>query len=397
MSHFDITCPEDYQKCFHVNEQGHVWLDGRNNPIPFTQNLTKRINSIPPHTLWLGGYTRSGVHSKDTPPHKGGPHNRTGKMQALPSLDTPNSPISTDQEMHGEIVQGVLDDPKISRCLVGAAWERPRNNFNPNKIDNLQSHHQISPPASNSSHSHHKSAASDSNKDSSPQQIDINMVMHHVKSLENKIRQESEQLEINRVKHNSDLRNMSQQNETQIDKLIHTQQQVSDFETQIQAKDNEMLAFKNQLLTFNSQPNSYTTPPPLQPHPTYQPHSSIWQNNAPQPSYINNTVIDILNQSILQQAQTSKEQFLNNAETCGGTNPKEFESWLEEIDRLSDVTGKTSIVVATFTAMGSLYNHTKELQNKHEWDVIKQKCLERFSEFGSAIMAKHKLNTLKTK
>ena len=255
----------------------------------------------------------------------------------------------------------------------------------------------MSPPASNSSHSHHKSTASDSNKDSNPQQIDVNMVMDHVQSSENKIRQESEQLEINRVKHETDLRNMSQQYETQINKLIHThQQQVSDLEAQIQAKHNEMLALKNQLSTFNSQPHSYTTPPPPQPQPTYQPHSSIWQNNAPQPSYINNTVVDILNQSILQQAQTSKEQFLNNAKTHDGTNPKDFESWLEETDILSDVTGKTSIAVAIFTARGSLYNHIKELKNnKHEWDVIKQKLLERFSEIGSTIVAKHKLNTLK--
>ena len=134
-------------------------------------------------------------------PHKGGPHNSTGKTEALPSLDTPTSPISTDQEIHREIVQGVLDDPKIPRSLVGAAWERARNHFNPNKIDNLQSHQQMSPPASNSSHSHHKSTASDSDKDSSPQQIDINMVIDHIKSLENKIKQESEGLEINRVKH----------------------------------------------------------------------------------------------------------------------------------------------------------------------------------------------------
>ena len=63
---------------------------------------------------------------------------------------------------------------------------------------------------------------------------------------------------------------------------------------------------------------------------------------------------------------------------------------------MSDVIGKTNIAVATFTARDSLYNHIKELQNnKHEWDGIKQKLLERFSEFGSAIMAKHKLNTLK--
>ena len=172
-------------------------LIGRNNPIPLTQEMTKKINSIPPHTLWSGRHTRSGVHSKDTPAHKGGPHNSTGKTQALPSLDTPTSPISTDQEMHGEIVQGVLDDPKILRSLVGAAWERTRNHLNPNKIDNLPSGHQMSQPTSNSSHSHHKNTASDLNEDSNPQQIDLNMVLDHVKSLQNKIRQQSEQLEIN--------------------------------------------------------------------------------------------------------------------------------------------------------------------------------------------------------
>ena len=70
--------------------------------------------------------------------------------------------------------------------------------------------------------------------------------MDHEKSLENKIRQESEQLEINRVKHESDLRNMPQKYESQINNLIHTHQQlVSDFEAQIQAKHNEILALKN--------------------------------------------------------------------------------------------------------------------------------------------------------
>ena len=407
MSHFNITCPEDYQKYFHVNEQGHVWLDGRNNPIPLTQNLPKRINAIQPQALWSGRNTRSGVHSKDTPPQKGGPHNSTGNTQAPPSLGTPTSPIPTDQEIQRDIIQGVLDDPKIPKSLLGTAWEETKNLFSPYKVDQQKSQDTSHSSDSanlgaaqsiHSSHPHHKSATLGSNKSSDPQSIDINMVMDHVKSLEHKIRKESEQLEINRVKHESDLRNMSQQYETQINKLISThQQQISDFEAQIQAKHNEMLALKNQISTFNnSQPHSYTTPPPPQPHSTYQPHSYIWQNNAPQPSYINNTVVDILNQSILQQAQTSKEQFLNSAKTCDGTNPKDFESWLEEVDRLSDVTGKSNIAVAIFTARGSLYNHIKELQNnKHEWDVIKQKLLERFSEFGSAIMAKHKLNTLK--
>ena len=117
MSHFNITCPEDYQKYFHVNEHGHVWLDGRNNPIPLTQKLTKRINSILPQALWSGRHTRPGVHSKDTPPHKGGPYNSTGNTQAAPSLGTPTSPIPTDQEIQRDIIQGVLDDLEPGKKL----------------------------------------------------------------------------------------------------------------------------------------------------------------------------------------------------------------------------------------------------------------------------------------
>ena len=173
MSHFNITCPEDYQKYFHVNEQGHVWLDGRNNPIPLTQNLTKRINSIPPQALWSGRHTRSGVHSKDTPPHKGGPYNSTGNTQAPPSLGTPTSPIPTDQEIQRDIIQGVLDDPKIPKSLLGTAWEETKNLFSPYKVDQQMSQDTSNSSDStnlgaaqsiHSSHPHHKSATLGSNK-----------------------------------------------------------------------------------------------------------------------------------------------------------------------------------------------------------------------------------------
>ena len=152
---FQLPALKDYQKYFHVNEQGHVWLDGRNNPIPLTQKLTKRINSIPSQTHWSGRHTRSGVHSKDTPPHKGGPHNSTGNTKVPPSLGTPTSHIPTDQEIHRDIIQGVLDDPKISKSWLGTDWEETKNLFSPNKIDNLQYGHKISQPISNSSDSHH--------------------------------------------------------------------------------------------------------------------------------------------------------------------------------------------------------------------------------------------------
>ena len=142
-----------------------------------------------------------------------------GNTQAPPSLGTPTSPIPTNQEIHRDIIQGVLDDPKIPKHLLGTAWEETKNLFSPNKVDNLQSGQQMSQPTTNSSdshhlgtppstgspdsthfgaaqsthssHPHHKNTALGSNKNSNPQQIDLNMVMDHVNSLEHKIKQES--------------------------------------------------------------------------------------------------------------------------------------------------------------------------------------------------------------
>ena len=62
---------------------------------------------------------------------------------------------------------------------------------------------------------------------------------------------------------------------------------------------------------------------------------------------------------------------------------KDFESWLEETDRLSDVTGKTNIAVAIFTARGSLYNHIKELQNnKHDGMLLNKNFWKGFQSLA---------------
>ena len=148
-------------------------LMGGTIPSHLLKNLPKRINAIQPQALWSGRNARSGVHSKDTPPQKGGPHNSTGNTQAPPSLGTPTSPIPTDQEIQRDIIQGVLDDPKIPKSLLGTAWEETKNLFSPYKVDQ-----QMSQDTSNSydsvnlgaaqsihsSHPYHKSATLGSNK-----------------------------------------------------------------------------------------------------------------------------------------------------------------------------------------------------------------------------------------
>ena len=118
-----------------------------------------------------------------------------------------------DQEIHREIVQGVLDDPKIPRGWVDTALEGARyfSSLTTLIIYGLATRchnkpHIVLIPTTRVQHQIETKIQT--------LKIDLNIIMDHVKSLENKIRQESEQLEINRVKHESDLRNMSQKYES---------------------------------------------------------------------------------------------------------------------------------------------------------------------------------------
>ena len=72
-----------------------------------------------------------------------------------------------DQEIQREIIQGVLDDPKIPKSLLGTAWEETKNLFSPNKVDqqmsqhtsnSLNFHHLGAAQSIHSSYPHHKSA-----------------------------------------------------------------------------------------------------------------------------------------------------------------------------------------------------------------------------------------------
>ena len=81
-----------------------AWWEEQSNPT--YSEIDQKKKSIPPHTLWSGRHTRSGVHSKDTPPQKGGPHNSTGKTEVPPSLDTPTSAIRKfiEKEFKGSLM-----------------------------------------------------------------------------------------------------------------------------------------------------------------------------------------------------------------------------------------------------------------------------------------------------
>ena len=84
------------------------------------------------------------------------------------------------------------------------------------------------------------------------------------------------------------------------------------------------------------------------------------------------------------------------APSYDGKDPKQFYTWLDDIERLSNQFTMTKTEVAQITSRGSVYKYIQELQlQNYAWDVIKVKLGERFSECTSIAAAQNKLSLLK--
>ena len=97
-----------------------------------------------------------------------------------------------------------------------------------------------------------------------------------------------------------------------------------------------------------------------------------------------------------QSQSASKEHYLNNAQPCDGKDPKEFGMWLDDVSRLFTICNKNPVKVALAISKGNLHKYINALVSSGmSWLSIKAQLQERFSECGSATMAKLKLIQLK--
>ena len=104
----------------------------------------------------------------------------------------------------------------------------------------------------------------------------------------------------------------------------------------------------------------------------------------------------VLQETLRQSQSASKEHYLGNAKSCDGKDPKEFGVWLNDISRLATICNKNPMEVALAISKGTLHKHINGLVfSGMSWLPINAQLQERFSECGSATMAKHKLTQLK--
>ena len=104
----------------------------------------------------------------------------------------------------------------------------------------------------------------------------------------------------------------------------------------------------------------------------------------------------ILQETLRQSQSVSKEHYLSTTQSCDGKNPKEFGMWLDEVSRLATTCDKNKMEVDLAISKGILHKNINELVSSGmSWLPVKAQLQERFSECGSAMMAKHKLTQLK--
>ena len=100
----------------------------------------------------------------------------------------------------------------------------------------------------------------------------------------------------------------------------------------------------------------------------------------------------ILHESFRQSVTASKEHYLSSAKPCDGKIAEDFSIWLEDVSRLSGLSGIDPESVALATSRRSLHKHVRELHSSGKpWAAMKPLLQERFSECGNSTMAKHKL------
>ena len=193
----------------------------------------------------------------------------------------------------------------------------------------------------------------------------------------------------------------------QIDNLqAQLQSQKLFYENQIQSLKRSQTA-PNPVGTHN-QANIYTRAPPFHSTMTSLPPQNF---SIPPPdiSRIQSQAFSInpLNQSFIDSFASSQDKLaesikqsmlanLNSAPSYDGNDPQKFQNWLDEVTRLQHQYHTDFLTIAITTSRGQLNKHLMKLKEENfDWEVIKSKLRERFSDCTSIAAAQNKLTKLK--
>ena len=373
-------------------------MDAKDRPIPLSQPLTGHIDSTDPVLLWNSRVTREGYHSVPPAIIKGSAINSTAITQQPPAHSTPTSPIQNSLTIpqgidpNEPILKGVINDPQYTGSSLQVAFDGASS-----KIGKV-----ITPQKPEGAHN---DAGLDTNSETSETSIANDDKLPPPNSKTYSQKDVDHLLEQSRLQDITDKRNLETHIRNQCSsamehlKMEH-QEQIASMETNIAKKmqkeiqkiqatsDQQIAQYVESIQLLQQKVQTLQQSNPNTPHmPDY---------NQP----INNeTVISVLSSTIehtlKQNTALHKEHYISSAKTYDGKDPKEFNKWLDNVDRLSRILNRDYLDIAISTSVGQLYKYISELTDSGlNWDMIKPLIQERFSECGSSIIARNKLTSL---
>ena len=377
---------------YHTNDEGHVWLNAKNSPILLTEPLVGHIDSKDPQELWHSKVTWKGFFSSVTPPQTGGAVNSTAVTQQPPSHTDPTSPIQQIPEgidTSAEPLKTVIDEYQENPGIIIKAMNNAMSYFTtPVRSDNRNSG--TDPDDSNTASPQNTKTYSQKDVDQLLERTKMENITDR-RNFETHIQnQYISEIENLKAEHQEQIASIETKIAEKMQNEIKNIQATSDKQIAKYVESIQLLQQKIQTL----QQSNLNTP--------YMPHHNQPMNNESLASDKIEKSLHLFSSAIAHNLEQNtalyKEHYISSAKTYDGKDPKEFNNWLDNVNRLSRISGKNQLDVAIATSIGQLHKYISELVGSGlNWDMIKTMIQERFSECGSSIIARNKLTSLTQK
>ena len=328
--------PDDFKLYYHTNDEGRVWLNAKNSPILLTEPLVGHIDSKDPQELWHSKVTWKGFFSSVTPPQTGGAVNSTAVTQQPPSHTDPTSPIQQIPEgidTSVEPLKTVIDEYQENPGIIIKAMNNAMSYFTtPVRSDNRNSG--TNPDDSNT-------ASPQNTKTYSQKDVDQLLECTKMENITDRRNFETHiqnqyisEIENLKAEHQEQIASIETKIAEKMQNEIKNIQATSDKQIEKYVESIQLLQQKIQTL----QQSNLNTP--------YMPHHNQPMNNESLASDKIEKSLHLFSSAIAHNLEQNtalyKEHYISSAKTFDGKDPKEFNNWLDNVNRLSRISGKKS-------------------------------------------------------
>ena len=348
------TGPDTFKDYYHITEWGDVIITGEGNPIKKNISLdafdSADLHTISPTTLWDSKKTRSNSHLFQ------------------PGNTQPYNPNKADRMLYTTQMAVNMMANKLGNLEMHEANYDVLNKVIQKLLVNPQIKHDTSDPET-------MTELTDKLKEK-----ESAMILKEQEIL--RLKAQINEKETNQLKQLTDMKTIQDSMQKKLEENFARQQK--EFQEQIRKieakRADEASKLETQMQFLKTNLLGKTDP----------------DTPLPTPSSVDNLVLKEFTDQMKTQNQISIQNQLTLAPSYDGADPKQFNTWLDNVKRLAIQFGESYGNVALYTSRGTLYRFLQEQNTlKLEWKDCVPKLRETFSDCTSKAEAQERLAKIK--